>query len=267
MRGRRGAPRPKPDIEPVYGTFEPGMLLADLHVHTKRSDGWWEPGPLAEAALEAGLSAIAITDHDDIRGGFDLADYCERRNLSLRVLAGCEVSARSGASDVHIIGLDLFDEIRPWQSVRHTVDDILAQGGLPVMPHPKPDGRGFPAFGEILGLGTPVAVEVYNSAIEDFGWYHRRRSGIDVNAEAVRFYEEHRDRLLGAVGGTDAHFRSVGRGLTGYEGDILEAIRERRTVVIRIREGERMRPWDPLNYFAGLKRMARRRAAKWGPRP
>ncbi|MFC3958882.1 PHP domain-containing protein [Halovivax cerinus] len=37
---------------------------ADLHVHTTRSDGSLAPGAVPEAAARAGLSVVAITDHD-----------------------------------------------------------------------------------------------------------------------------------------------------------------------------------------------------------
>ena len=37
---------------------------ADLHVHTTRSDGTLEPDAVADAARRAGVSVVAITDHD-----------------------------------------------------------------------------------------------------------------------------------------------------------------------------------------------------------
>jgi hypothetical protein len=53
-----------PDLLVFSVDYTPEMLLADAHVHTTRSDGWWEPDRLAEAAVARGLSAIGITDHD-----------------------------------------------------------------------------------------------------------------------------------------------------------------------------------------------------------
>jgi PHP domain-containing protein len=254
-------------VIPVYGSYEPGMKLADLHVHTTRSDGWWRPEALAEAAVAMGLSAIAVTDHDDCGAGFEIAGYCARNSLPLVVYPGAEISAREGASDSHVIGLDLQHDVRPWQSVGQTVEDICAQGGIPVLPHPRPDGIGRPSYSAILDLDAPVAIEVYNSGIEDLRWIGEKRGGIDVNAAALEFYLEHQHRFLGAVGGTDAHFRTLGRGLTAYYGDLLKALNERRTVVVRLPDRERLMPWDPVNYYRGLKRMARRRAERWGERP
>jgi predicted metal-dependent phosphoesterase TrpH len=255
------------DLELVWGDYAPDMLLADLHVHTRRSDGWWTPERLAEAALERGLSALGITDHDDVAAGFVLADYCARRSLPLKIYPGSEVSARGGASDVHVLGLDLTDEIPPWQSVPATVEAILKQGGFVILPHPKEPGRGRPHFEEILALGVPVAVEVFNAGVWDLRRIAAWRGKPDANAAALAFFQQHQHRLAGAVGGTDAHFRTVGRGLTAYRGDAREAVEAGQTAVVYRPERERLRPWDPAGYFAGLRRLDRRRSAKYGPRP
>ncbi len=55
-----------PDLRVFYIDYFRGMLLADPHVHSTRSDGWWELARLAEAAVARRLSAIGITDHNDI---------------------------------------------------------------------------------------------------------------------------------------------------------------------------------------------------------
>src|SRR5688572_33277569 len=98
-----------PMTEPIvfYGDYAPDMLLADLHVHTTRSDGWWSPERLAEAAVARGLSALGITDHDDIEAGFAVANAAVRLGLPITVYPGQEVSARAGDRDVHVLGLDL----------------------------------------------------------------------------------------------------------------------------------------------------------------
>lgn len=254
------------DLRVFYGDYAPGMLLADLHVHTTRSDGWWEPERLAEVAVERGLSALGITDHDDIAAGFAVANAVAKRDLPLRVYVGQEISARVNNRDVHVLGLDLTEEVRPWQSLDATVESILKQGGFPILPHPRAPGRGLPTFDHILDLGTPVAVEIYNASMLDLARL-RHRDLIDANVAARSFYEANRERLGGAVGGTDAHFRTVGRGLTAYRGDLRDAIASRETAVLYRPERERLMPWDPIGYLNGLRRLDRRRSAKYGPRP
>ncbi len=253
------------EIEVYYGDYRPGMKLADLHIHTRRSDGWWKPGPLAEAALTRGLAAIGITDHDDCRAGFAIADYCARRDLPLRVYPGIEVSARSGPHDVHVLGFDISDEVPPWQTFAATVEAILGQGGFVVVPHPRAPGRGFPTFDQVLALEMPVAVEVFNAGLWDLG----RLPGptADPNEAAREFFHANRDRLGGPTGGTDAHFRTVGRGMTAYDGDLRAALAAGTTAVVHRRERERLAPWDVAGYFGGLRRLDRRRRARYGPRP
>jgi predicted metal-dependent phosphoesterase TrpH len=255
--------------EPIvfYGDYAPDMLLADLHIHTTRSDGWWQPERLAEAAVARGLSAIAVTDHDDVEAGFAVANAAARNGLPLTVYIGQEISARVGDSDVHVLGLDLTDEIRPWQSIPDTVEAILKQGGFPIMPHPRAEGRGLPTFEHVLELGIPVAVEIYNASMLDLARFMRDRDRPDANTEARAFYDANRERLAGAVGGTDAHFRTVGRGLTAYRGDLRTAIANRETAVLFRPERERLYPWDPAGYVAGLLRLDRRRTARYGARP
>ncbi len=250
-------------IQIFHGDFPPNARLADVHVHTRRSDGWWQPERLAEAALARGLSAIAVTDHDDCSAGFAVADYCARRGLPLRVYPGSEITAREDGHDIHVIGFDLQSDVRPWQSLGATVEAILSQGGLVIIPHPKPDGHGFPTFRQLLQLDVPVAIEIFNAAVWDLRWLARFRERCDANRAARAFYETHRHRFLAAVGGTDAHFRTVGRGLTVYRGDLREAILRGETAVAYRPERERLTPWDPMGYIVGLRRLDARRKARY----
>ena len=40
----------------------------DLHVHSTRSDGTYTPTQLVDYAIEKGLAAFALTDHDSVDG-------------------------------------------------------------------------------------------------------------------------------------------------------------------------------------------------------
>lgn len=44
------------------------MNIVDLHVHSTKSDGSYTPAQLVDYALEKGLSAFALTDHDTTDG-------------------------------------------------------------------------------------------------------------------------------------------------------------------------------------------------------
>ena len=41
-------------------------MRADLHIHTTASDGTWTPQELVQQALQVGLGALAVTDHDSV---------------------------------------------------------------------------------------------------------------------------------------------------------------------------------------------------------
>ena len=225
------------DLRVFYGDYDPGMLLADPHVHTTRSDGWWEPERLAEAAVARGLSAIGITDHDDT-AGFAVADAVARRGLPLHVYVGQEISARAGGHDVHVLGLDLTDESRAHGSRSGDYRSDSEAGGLPDPAAPARPLVALPTFAQILALDMPVAVEIYNASMIDLKRL-RDRSLPVANDEARAFYEANRERLSGAIGGTDAHFRTIGRGLTAYRGDLREAIARADTAVLYRPERER----------------------------
>ncbi|MFO7611305.1 MAG: PHP domain-containing protein [Clostridia bacterium] len=76
--------------------------MVDLHIHTTASDGSVNPGKLVEMALERGLSAIAVTDHDTI-GGVEQALEAGRR-LGLPVVPGVELGVDYIARETHILG-------------------------------------------------------------------------------------------------------------------------------------------------------------------
>ncbi len=84
--------------------------LADLHLHTRYSDGTETPQRVVELAHAAGLSLIAITDHDNIEA-FSIAMPLAQR-LNLELIPGIEMSASAEGCEVHVLGF-LFDVRHP----------------------------------------------------------------------------------------------------------------------------------------------------------
>ncbi len=74
----------------------------DLHLHTRFSDGTETPERVVELAHEAGLSAIAITDHDNVEALPVAAPVAKR--LGIELIAGIEMSASAGGREVHLLG-------------------------------------------------------------------------------------------------------------------------------------------------------------------
>ena len=78
------------------------MKFADLHLHTTFSDGTYTPEELVNRSRKAGLSAIAVVDHDTIDG---LAPtIAAASGTDIEVLSGVELSAEYKTQEVHILG-------------------------------------------------------------------------------------------------------------------------------------------------------------------
>ncbi len=107
------------------------MSIVDLHVHSTKSDGTYTPTELVNYAMEKGLHAIALTDHDTIDGLQEAIDYAEQlrkdfeqntlppavRSLQANrrkpltassvpeIIPGIEFSTEYQGKDIHIVGL------------------------------------------------------------------------------------------------------------------------------------------------------------------
>ncbi len=79
------------------------MNKIDLHVHSTESDGTFTPSELVSYALEKGLSAIALTDHDTVKG-IETAEKAAK-GTSLFLVPGVELSVEYQQGDIHILGL------------------------------------------------------------------------------------------------------------------------------------------------------------------
>ena len=76
---------------------------ADLHCHSRVSDGTLEPEALAARAKANGVELWALTDHDEVGGQQRAMDAA--LSLGLPYLTGCEISVTFAGKVVHIVGL------------------------------------------------------------------------------------------------------------------------------------------------------------------
>lgn len=77
------------------------MKRIDLHTHSLCSDGAQTPADVVRTAKEAGLSAIALSDHDCITGVQEAIDTGNA--LGVEVIPAVELSAQSD-TELHILG-------------------------------------------------------------------------------------------------------------------------------------------------------------------
>ena len=79
------------------------MGFVDLHVHSDASDGTFTPSQVVELAKNAGLDAIALTDHDTTAGVNEALEAAY--HLNIEVIPGIEVSSSFSGTEIHILGL------------------------------------------------------------------------------------------------------------------------------------------------------------------
>ena len=77
------------------------MKTIDLHTHSLCSDGAQTPADVVRTAKEAGLAAIALSDHDSITGVQEAIDT--GKALGVEVIPAVELSAQSD-TELHILG-------------------------------------------------------------------------------------------------------------------------------------------------------------------
>ena len=78
-------------------------MIFDLHSHTTFSDGNLSPPELISRAIEKGVDALAITDHDTL----DAYREIPENGTHIRLVPGIELSTQWGACGIHVLGLNV----------------------------------------------------------------------------------------------------------------------------------------------------------------
>lgn len=83
-------------------------MKSDLHIHTNYSDGVFSPEKIVDAAIEADLDVIALTDHDNILSYEIALNYIEKlkkeKKKTIKVVQGIEVNTIYKDCEIHILG-------------------------------------------------------------------------------------------------------------------------------------------------------------------
>ena len=115
--------------------------MIDLHLHTTASDGRCTPTELLERAAAAGVTAMAVTDHDTTAAVGEVQALARARDIE--AISGIEITAVEAGRDVHILGyfidqdnaqLATFLSRQRAQRIARVeaVCDLLAQLGMPI---------------------------------------------------------------------------------------------------------------------------------------
>ena len=79
------------------------MRRADLHIHSTASDGRYNPAEIVRMAVSAGLTIIAISDHDTV-DGLSAAFEAAREFPHLMLIPAVELSTDTSSGEVHVLG-------------------------------------------------------------------------------------------------------------------------------------------------------------------
>jgi predicted metal-dependent phosphoesterase TrpH len=186
-----------------------GEVRIDLHVHTRHSHDSAAPvDSVLQRCRDSGLELVAVTDHDNIRGGLEARE----KSNGFPVIVGEEIKTAEG----DVIGLFLEDPVPPRLTPLETVKRVKGQGGLVGVPHPfdrvRPTAMGRRALLEILPWVD--FLEGYNA--------HTLLSR--DNRRGVDFADEY---LVPVVACSDSHSAlELGRTYTGVPGEELDGTPE-----------------------------------------
>jgi predicted metal-dependent phosphoesterase TrpH len=118
--------------------------MLELHCHTTYSDGTLSPTALVEAAIAAGVRALAITDHDTL-AGWDEAIAAAGDHLE--IVPGVELSTVHHGRSLHVLGFypnaeklraPLAERLAGRRRRAQAMVDKLAALGYPIVLPPLP---------------------------------------------------------------------------------------------------------------------------------
>jgi predicted metal-dependent phosphoesterase TrpH len=213
------------------------MGIADLHLHTIYSyDGTASLAAVLNRARQIGLDVIAITDHDEVKGGLKALELAP--NYGVEVIPGSEITTADG----DLLALFIKEKVQAGLSLVETVLRVRELGGICIAPHPMAGGMGMKSLsGRVIlkALRIPqvadtlIGIETYNGTAID------RISNHYANILASRL-------KIARTGNSDAHtVDTMGFGVTEFEGhttaDLLAALKNKTTKARRRKEWSALR--------------------------
>lgn len=178
--------------------------FADLHTHTIYSDGSYTPRELVDRAVAAGISILAISDHDNLGAIPEVDGYARERGIAL--VAAAELSCQFEGIDIHVLAygveLDHGDLQRRLESFRESRDrrgermvEKLGENGIAISIERVREIAGGGALGRphvAKALVEAGAVTSIEHAFREYlrqgrsGWVDKQRFAIEEAVDLVR---------------------------------------------------------------------------------
>ncbi len=191
-------------------------MIIDPHIHSIYSgDATGTPREIIKKARTIGLDAIAIADHNTLKGS-DIALKEVKEFTDILIIPSMEITTAKG----HMIALGINEEIKKNLSPEETILKIHEAGGLAIIPHPFVRYRN-----GILSRTSKLkmdAIETLNSRYI-FGY---------SNWKAKKLAQREN---IPQIGASDAHFiEAIGSCITMVEADfsvdsIIKSIKKGKT--------------------------------------
>jgi len=104
----------------------------DLHIHTFHSDGVYSPSDIVRMALERGLKAIAISDHDSVAGVDEAMEAGKR--FGVEVVPAVELSVSyKNFHDVHLLGYYIDHHDARFSEMLRNFRDVRSRRGKAIV--------------------------------------------------------------------------------------------------------------------------------------
>lgn len=164
------------------------IRIADLHTHSKASDGQFCPSEVVRMAKDSGIEVLALTDHDTISGLDEAIDA--GREYGVQILPGVELSAREYHT-FHILGYG-FD---PKNSILAETLSSMRQGrnskALRIIDYLKDSGVHieFPEVQVLSGNGV-IGRPHFARLLLEKGYISNYRDAFDLYLDTDEYHEQ-----------------------------------------------------------------------------
>lgn len=161
-------------------------MRVDFHSHTHWSDdSLLSPIKLIEAARNAGLNKIVVTDHNEIGGALEAQEIAPEL-----VIVGEEIMTSRG----EILAVYIKERVQPNLSPIETLEKLKDQGAFISLSHPFDRHR--------LGGWTLEELELMHPYLDALETLNARTIYSEDNQKAADYAEKH---LLAGIAGSDSH--------------------------------------------------------------
>ena len=187
-------------------------------MHSACGDGMASVSEILDYAdRKTDLTVVAITDHDELKGGHLAREVWARGNHRVEAVAGIEITTLQG----HLIALFLEQPVASLRPLQETLEAVHRRGGLCIIPHPLNWLTRSIGHRTIMDVQRRRGSGVYFDAIQTANV----APGSRVKLKTAQRLNKERYHLP-EVGGSDAHFLpAVGSAYTAFEGEGAEDLR------------------------------------------